>query len=100
MEFENGIQDMFKPNADSPHLQNCPFCGKDAKVKVYGHKHTNGDEPYFAVTYQIGCFDCGITFTHESQFTANKDGRIHVLVDGYKIVTDKWNKRAGKSNGC
>jgi len=78
-------------------LRNCPFCGKEAKVKIYGHaartRRMDGEEPYFAVTYRVGCFDCGVTFAYETEIEAKEDGSIEVVTDGYKIAADKWSRR-------
>ncbi len=84
-----------KPN--NSLLDKCPFCGKEAKVKMYGHvmrtRRMDGEEPYFAVTYKIGCFDCGVTFTYETEIEAKEDGNIEVVMDGYRNAADRWNRR-------
>ena len=106
----NGIEINRSEKSNSSNLRRCPFCNKEAGVKVSGHAVRNaklygcgprngrvdGEEPYFVVTYRLGCFGCGIVFTHESQFEAREDGSIKVIVDGYKIVADKWNRRGEK----
>lgn len=78
-------------------LRNCPFCGKEAKVKIYGHaartRRIDGEETYFAVTYKLGCFDCGMVFTYESQFEAREDGSIETVLNGFRHAADKWNGR-------
>ena len=93
----NGIKVNSSEEPNSSGLQKCPFCGKAAKVKVCGHavktKRLDGEEPYFKVTYKLGCFDCDITFTHESQFEADANGKVKIIVDGYKVAAEKWNRR-------
>ena len=97
---ENGIKVNCSEKPNNSGLRKCPFCDKEAKVKIYNYakrtRRADGEEPYFAVTYKIGCFDCGVTFAYETEIEAKEDGSIEVVTDGYKIAADKWNRRGEK----
>lgn len=93
---ENGIKVNCSEKPNNSGLQKCPFCGKEASVRITGHdvvKSRNGDGLCFVVTYRLGCFDCGVTFSHESKFEPNNAGTITITQDGYKEAAAKWNRR-------
>lgn len=80
-------------------LRNCPFCGKEAKVRMTNYRVVatpSGIKPYFAVTYTLGCFDCGVKFSYESKFELNHAGGVTITQDGYREAADKWNRRGEK----
>jgi uncharacterized Zn finger protein len=86
-----------KPN--NSLLDKCPFCSKEARVRVTNHKvvkPTEGGRPYFSVTYTLGCFDCGVTFAYESKFEPNNAGTVTITQDGYSVAAAKWNRRGEK----
>lgn len=92
----NGIRVNCSEKPNNSGLQKCPFCEKEATVRVANHKvvkPSEGGRPYFSVTYTLGCFDCGVTFAYESKFEPNKAGTITVLQDGFKEAAAKWNRR-------
>lgn len=92
----NGIKVNCSEKPNNSGLQKCPFCGKEATVRIGREdviKPNNGGRSYFLATYTLGCFDCGVTFSYESKWEPNKAGAITVLQDGYKEAAAKWNRR-------
>ena len=96
----NGIEVGRSGKPNDLELRDCHFCSRPAKVRQRGHTAVtncpNGGKPYFVVTYSIGCFECGVFFTHESKFETTDNGGVKFFLDGYKIAADKWNKRGEK----
>jgi hypothetical protein len=81
---------------NSSGLQKCPFCGKEARVRMNNYRvinPSNGGKPYFVVMYTLGCFDCGVTFAYESYFEPNNTGTAMITQDGYSVAAAKWNRR-------
>lgn len=79
-------------------LKPCPFCGRPANVRQSQAK-CSADEygkTVFKITYRIGCPNCSISFSYESVFNFNNEGKIHYIQDGYQIAAEKWNKRIGE----
>lgn len=93
----NGIKVNCSEKPNNSKLRRCPFCGKEAKVYIYGYaaktRRMDGEEPYFVATYKIGCFDCGVTFAYETEIEAKEDGSTEVVTDGYQNAADRWNMR-------
>jgi hypothetical protein len=92
----NGIKVSRPEEPNELGLRNCPFCGKEAKVRMTNYRVVatpSGIKPYFAVTYTLGCFDCGVKFSYESKFEPNNAGTVTITQDGYKEAADKWNRR-------
>lgn len=75
---ENGIKVSHSEKPNDFGLRDCPFCSRPAKVRQRGHaaitNRPDGGKPYFVVTYSVGCFECGVFFTHESKFETTDDG--------------------------
>lgn len=96
----NGIKVNCSEKPNNSKLARCPFCDKEAKVKVYNYakraRCADGEEPYFVVTYKIGCFDCGVTFAYETEIEAKENGSIEIVTDGYRNAADRWNRRGEK----
>jgi hypothetical protein len=95
----NGIKVNCSEEPNNSGLQKCPFCSKEARVRVTNHKvvkPTEGGRPYFSVTYTLGCFDCGVTFAYESKFEPNNAGTVTITQDGYSVAAAKWNRRGEK----
>lgn len=92
----NGIKTNCSEKPNNSLLDKCPFCGKEARVRMNNYRvinPSNGGKPYFVVTYTLGCFDCGVTFAYESYFEPNNTGTVTITQDGYKEAAKKWNRR-------
>ena len=92
----NGIEVNCSEKPNNSGLQKCPFCGKEARMRMTNYRVVNapnGINPYFAVTYTLGCFDCGVKFSYESKFEPNNAGTVTITQDGYREAAEKWNRR-------
>lgn len=77
-------------------LKPCPFCGGKAKIYDYAPREYSNSSKLavdFAVSHTIKCDNCGIGFTHESQFGLI-NGQIVFVENGYEECIKTWNRRA------
>lgn len=71
-------------------LKPCPFCGGKATIKQFASGH-KGDGT-FTASYKVGCDECKIHFTHNSEFQL-VDGQPKFLINGFDVATGAWNRR-------
>ena len=75
----------------TPEFKPCPFCGKEATCKETSHGH--GGCGLFTARFFVGCEECKIGFSHESQFRL-KGAEVEFIYNGYETAKDRWNRRA------
>ena len=73
-------------------LKLCPFCGKEAVQRETSHGHSGAG--IFTARIYVGCDDCKIGFSRESQFSLQWSNVVFSF-DGYKDAKERWNRRAG-----
>ena len=78
---------------DELKLKPCPFCGKEAICKETSHGHSGAG--VFLATFFVGCDDCKVGFTRQSQFKL-KGATVEFIHNGYKEASDHWNRRECK----
>ncbi len=71
----------------------CPFCGKEAACRETSHGH--GGSGIFTATFFIGCDECKIGFSHQSQFKL-KGADVEFVNNGYEKARNRWNRRANE----
>ena len=75
----------------SAEFKPCPFCGKEAVCRETSHGH--GGVGLFTATFFVGCDECKVGFSHQSQFKL-KGAEVEFINNGYEMAKNRWNRRA------